>query len=359
MKLTLCENIRALRKQRGLTQEKLAEALGVTVGAVYKWESGLSQPELNLLVEIADFFDTSVDALLGYRVQDKRLEAAGERLEAYCQTLDPAALSDAEKLLARYPNNFRVVYGCAGIFLIFGSMRHEEELIRRSLSLYEQALFLLPQNDDAEIGKTGIYGNMAFARFLLGEKEKCLEILKQNNEGGIFNGEIGTYLAGFMKRPEEAAPYLSEALFQSVTTLMETVMAFVFLFRARGDWTSALSILAWGMDLLNGLKGEEKPDYCEKFRAEVLALLAYVQSKSGMQEKAQETLLQAKTTAQRFDAGPDYSLKAARFADGADKTMIFDILGAKASDSVAVLFGLLDDAEILKQWKEISDHEQQ
>ena len=44
--LKLAENIRALRKQRNLTQEQLAEVLGVTVGAVYKWEAGLSLPEL-------------------------------------------------------------------------------------------------------------------------------------------------------------------------------------------------------------------------------------------------------------------------------------------------------------------------
>ena len=66
MTLKLAENIRAFRKQRSLTQEQLAEVLGVTVGAVYKWESGQSVPELRLLVEIAYFFDTSVDVLLCY-----------------------------------------------------------------------------------------------------------------------------------------------------------------------------------------------------------------------------------------------------------------------------------------------------
>ena len=76
MKLSLAENIRILRKERKMTQEKLAEALGVTVGAVYKWESGQSLPELNLLVETADFFDTSVDALLGYKMNDNRLDSA-------------------------------------------------------------------------------------------------------------------------------------------------------------------------------------------------------------------------------------------------------------------------------------------
>ncbi|MFQ9805283.1 MAG: helix-turn-helix transcriptional regulator [Christensenellales bacterium] len=55
MAFALSEHIRSLRKARGLTQEQLAEALGVTVGAVYKWESRLSLPELPMLVQLADF----------------------------------------------------------------------------------------------------------------------------------------------------------------------------------------------------------------------------------------------------------------------------------------------------------------
>ena len=66
----LAENIRTFRKARSLTQEQLAEVLGVTTGAVYKWEARLSQPELGMLMELADFFDTSVDVLLGYEMKD-------------------------------------------------------------------------------------------------------------------------------------------------------------------------------------------------------------------------------------------------------------------------------------------------
>ena len=68
MAFALSEHIRSLRKARDLTQEQLAEALGVTAGAVYKWESRLSLPELPMLVQLADFFDTSVDALIGYTI---------------------------------------------------------------------------------------------------------------------------------------------------------------------------------------------------------------------------------------------------------------------------------------------------
>ena len=54
MKMMLAENIRAFRKERSLTQEQLAEALGVTSGAVYKWEAKLSIPELELFIQMAD-----------------------------------------------------------------------------------------------------------------------------------------------------------------------------------------------------------------------------------------------------------------------------------------------------------------
>ena len=86
MKIELAANIRTLRKERNLTQEQLAEALGVTTGAVHKWETGLSLPELEMIIQIADFYDSSVDALLGYAVihgekeETERLREALKRI---------------------------------------------------------------------------------------------------------------------------------------------------------------------------------------------------------------------------------------------------------------------------------------
>ena len=74
MNLNLSETIRRFRKERGLTQEQLAEALDVSVGAVSKWELGSAAPDLSRLVELAEFFETSVDVLLGYELQGGGLE---------------------------------------------------------------------------------------------------------------------------------------------------------------------------------------------------------------------------------------------------------------------------------------------
>ena len=352
MKLSLSENIRSLRKQRKMTQEKLAEALGVTVGAVYKWESGQSQPELNLLVEMADFFDISVDALLGYRIRDNRMESARERINAYCQKLDPTAISEAEKVLGKYPHSFRVVYECAAVFLVYGAANHDPQQLKRALELFEQSRMLLPQNDDPRISEVTICGNQSIVWFLLGEQEKSIELLKNNNAGGIFSSDIGAFLSIYRDTPEEAVPFLSEALLSGTSTLLTAVLGYVFLFRSRNDWASAMDILSWSISLLNGLKAENKQDYLEKTLAEMLVLLAYVQAKTGMQAESSDSLKKALATALRFDAMPDYSLKAMRFAEHMDQSTVFDIFGATASESITNLVSLLKDERFAGQWAE-------
>ena len=59
------ENIRALRQRKGLTQEQVAQQLGVTYQAVSKWENGTNTPDIALLPEIAAFFGVTIDALYG------------------------------------------------------------------------------------------------------------------------------------------------------------------------------------------------------------------------------------------------------------------------------------------------------
>lgn len=61
------EQIAFLRKQKGLTQEELAKALGVTNQAVSKWESAQCCPDIALMPDIAALFEVSVDELMGYK----------------------------------------------------------------------------------------------------------------------------------------------------------------------------------------------------------------------------------------------------------------------------------------------------
>lgn len=68
----LNENIRALRKAKGLSQEELAVRLNVVRQTVSKWENGLSVPDADMLVAIGEAFDTPVSVLLGETVAPQR-----------------------------------------------------------------------------------------------------------------------------------------------------------------------------------------------------------------------------------------------------------------------------------------------
>jgi transcriptional regulator with XRE-family HTH domain len=74
---TFADRLRHLRKEKRITQEKLAEIFFITKSAVSKYETGINTPENKLLQDIADFFEVSVDYLLG-RTDERILKS--ERL---------------------------------------------------------------------------------------------------------------------------------------------------------------------------------------------------------------------------------------------------------------------------------------
>lgn len=91
-------------------------------------EARLSQPELSTIMELADFFDTSVDALLGFEFRDNRLSAQAARLREYCITHDRSGLQEAEKALKKYPHTFDIMYGAANLYFVFATESHDERL---------------------------------------------------------------------------------------------------------------------------------------------------------------------------------------------------------------------------------------
>ncbi len=80
----LSENIKTLRKSKGLSQEELAVKLNVVRQTVSKWEQGLSVPDADMLIAISEVFETPVSTLLGETVSEPKaddLKAISEKLE--------------------------------------------------------------------------------------------------------------------------------------------------------------------------------------------------------------------------------------------------------------------------------------
>ena len=63
--MNIGNQIQVLRKQKNITQEKLASEMGVSIAAVSKWENGNSMPDIVMLCALADYFQVTTDELLG------------------------------------------------------------------------------------------------------------------------------------------------------------------------------------------------------------------------------------------------------------------------------------------------------
>ena len=80
----LKENIKTLRKSKGLSQEELAIKLNVVRQTISKWEQGLSVPDAEMLIKISEVFEIPVSTLLGENISESKvddLKAISEKLE--------------------------------------------------------------------------------------------------------------------------------------------------------------------------------------------------------------------------------------------------------------------------------------
>ncbi len=357
MKINLADTIRKFRKARSMTQQQLADALGVTVGAVYKWESSLSAPDLTLLVEIADLFDTSTDVLLGYNVKNNKQADTAARLRDYLQSRDTEGLAEAEKALLRYPNCFDVVYQSAMLYYLFGLMNSEKPLLRRSIELMERAILLLGQNNDPKISEFSITYDMAGAYSKLGDEEKALELLKNNNPRGVNDDVIGQSLAAFCNRPEDAEEYLSTALVSVSAMLIRIVNGFLNVYFKRDDYALGASILKMALDFLASLKTDGKSNMFDKSCVSFLICLAHAQLKLGKPGDARASLFAAKKLAKEFDRNPDYSAGSLRFISAAKQRAAFDDLGSAAAGAAVKTLKSLENESLSLMWEEIEKEE--
>ena len=112
----LSENIRAIRKSKGLSQEELAIKLNVVRQTISKWEQGLSVPDADMLISLSEAFETPVSTLLGETV----MESEVDDLKAISEKLEIVNLQLVQRKTTRRKTLYWLLISlCAVIVLIF------------------------------------------------------------------------------------------------------------------------------------------------------------------------------------------------------------------------------------------------
>ena len=328
MEIRLGESIRRLRKESGFTQEQLAEALGVSVSAVHKWESGKATPELEMLVDIAEFFETSVDAMLNYGWQKLNMGQTAERISAFRNERNfEKGMRFAERSLQKYPNSFDVVYESA--LLYFMSMIHYRgKSAQRAIELLERAIELIDQNTDETVGVITIQNQIASCYCYLDNMEKAVDVLKQNNIGGLNDAKIGLFLSQDPEKAEESLGYLSDALHNYYARIYEICIGYANAYGAMEKLEPIEDMMHWLLHIGWGLKHPHAVNIIDKTDVRIYTILAEVRMLQGDEAGAEKWLREAKKAALRFDANPQYrTAHGMKYYHSSEKSMSYDDMG--------------------------------
>lgn len=341
MEIKLAESIRRLRRDAGLTQEQLAEALGVTTGAVHKWESGKATPELGLLVEIAAFFETSIDAMLDYGWQTQSMGQAVEKLKRFTteKRLEDG-MEFAQRVLQKYPNSFDIVFHSADLYFL----AMEPACARTAIELYQRALTLLNQNTDRTISTLVIQNKIAMCYCYMGRDDKAIELLKDNNADGGNDFRIGLLLSKEPEQAQEALLYLSEALVRCHSQLYNLCIGYANAYLAQRNIDGAADFVQWMYDLGKGLWDPSAVTCRDRGDVGLCLILAYADACRDDRSGALRWLAQARDHAHRFDTNPEHRIHVGmKFYHGRTSATAYDDMGETA---MSIIKNHLADEEL-------------
>lgn len=234
MNISIGENIRRMRKQRGVTQEALAERLAVTPQAISRWESGAGCPAIEYLPELAGFFGISIDELLGVRLSEReaRRESIYQDIARLEDGLDPkhvydqSAVDFLREAHAMFPGDHKIRFALAKALI---ETKRDNQPIKAYLQEAEIILRdLIRQTDDQSFRFTCIcqlavlYKNAWHDEHGYEEIISLLPALDSCREYFITN-----FYTGAMQKPETVLDCVLK-LAQWITNVLRDYVAYVF-----------------------------------------------------------------------------------------------------------------------------------
>lgn len=336
MENKLAENIRSYRKGLELTQEQLAERLGVTLGAVSKWERGSSEPDLSYIMDLAELFHVSVDALIGFSMRGNDAEAEAERIEGLAGVEAAGQIiEEYETALKKFPNHFRIVLGAARSFSQIGIMYRQEAKLKRGLELLRRSLDLISQNRDEEITETDIRNDMAQCYAALKDYKKAIEVYKRNNIAGSTNARIGLLYTVNEGKPEEGIVYTEKAFIGDFIDMITAIGGYMAYFGRTARYDEGLRMACWAIRFMESMKKDpDRRGFLDKVLCQYYLDLSMMQDAKGMIEASEKNLRRAAEMAAAFDRNPDYTLGNIILLDHLEEQSVYDDLGPTAIEGL-------------------------
>ncbi|MGT2784796.1 helix-turn-helix domain-containing protein [Streptococcus merionis] len=231
-KISISHRISKYRKEKGITQEELANFIGVSKASVSKWEIGHSFPDITFLPQLATYFNISIDELMGYEPQ-----LTPTAIREYYQSLaTDFSRKPFEKVLESCQELIKSYYSCYPFLFAMGQLllNHchlaptidkTEATIRYAQSLFQK---IKTESNDLELQKQAIYLE-AICLLQLKEPEHVIDLIEHPNTALMSQEILLAQAYQATGQIEQAQETLQIEIYQYFLTLLQLLQTYLSL----------------------------------------------------------------------------------------------------------------------------------
>lgn len=222
------------RHKRGITQDELAEYIGVSKAAVSKWETSATYPDIKLLPHLAAYFNLTIDELMGYEPQmtKEQIRKLHNRLsEEFNSCPLEDVLGECRELVKKYYSCFPLLFQIASLFVnhcqMVGSQQKTEELLEEAKALFVR---VKAGTEDMELKKQAL--NMeALCLLSLNHPEEVLDILENSGSIITFKEPLLASAYQMVGNPRAGKRILQVGMYQILVGLHSLLNNYMYLCR--------------------------------------------------------------------------------------------------------------------------------
>lgn len=211
------------RRKRGITQDELAEFMGVSKAAVSKWETEISYPDILLLPRLAAYFDISIDELIGYEPQMDRVgirKMHRSIAEEFASGAFETAVEHCREYAKKYYSCYPLLFQIASLLVnhsMMASGRQETDCLLEEAAGYCRRV--KQETDDPDLGQNAHHME-AYCLLALGRPEEALSLLEPEPPMVIASEPLLASAWMMKGNAREAEKILQSAIYKNITMLV-------------------------------------------------------------------------------------------------------------------------------------------
>lgn len=225
--INIAKVVSAKRKERGITQDELADYMGVSKASVSKWETGLSYPDITLLPGLANYFNISIDELLEYTPQmsKKDIKTFYHKLAArFAEEPFDRVMVQCREIIKKYYSCFPLLFEMAVLLMnhcmLAGDPKKAKEILREAADLCQR---VKSESGDVQLSKDALH-LQAVCLLSLGEPLEVLDLLGE--EIGVLKSEESLIARAchLMGKTEKAVEVTQVNIYQHLMVVFDSLL---------------------------------------------------------------------------------------------------------------------------------------